>query len=165
VQPTVTPSVQPTATPTPATPITPSAQPTATPTAIPAVDYSSYFDTNFVNAHATVIQPFTKSTNERGDSVYAGITHNPSVSYTMTTVIELTKSQAEAKQLYDPTVAQALNQGFVLRSDWAAQMKANYPGVSEVWDGQQSSTGLEFSVQYYYDAHVASWLVVTEAQG
>jgi hypothetical protein len=63
----------------------------------PTADYSSYFTAGFANGNS-IVQPLTKSTNKRGDDVYTGITRNPSGSYTMTTVVELTQSQAEAKQ-------------------------------------------------------------------
>ena len=136
-----------------------SASPTST------ADYSSYFDTAFVNGNSTVTQPFTKSTNERGDDVYTGITKNPSASSTMTTVVELTKSEAGAQQLYNQTVAQKQSEGFTLRSDWVATTKARNPSIIEDWEGQQSSTGQQFDVWYLYDSHVVSWLFVTEAQG
>jgi len=133
----------------------------ATPT--PNTDYSSYFDTTFVNSNSTVTQPFAKSTNERGDDVYAGITRNPSGT-PWTTVVELIKSQAGAKQLYNQTVEEKQREGFTLRSDWVAQDMAQFP-YTEVWVGQQSVSGQAFMVAYYYDSHVASWLLITEAQG
>ena len=136
----------------------------ASASATPSADYSSYFDTAFVNAYSTVVQPFTKSTNERGDDVYTGIARNPSASSTMTTVVELTQSQAEAKQLYDQTVAQKQSEGFVLRSDWVGQMRTHYPNTAEIWTGQQSAYGQEFDVLYQYESPIASWVFITETQ-
>jgi hypothetical protein len=132
----------------------------ATPT--PSADYSSYFSTSgFTNPEATLTQPFTKSTNERGDDVYTGVYTSPTS--TVTTVIELTKSQADAKQLYQQTVAQKISQGFTLCSYCVAQFRARNPNTPEFWDGKQSSIGAEFSVQYEYDSHVASWEFITQA--
>ncbi len=136
----------------------------ASASAKPSADYSSYFTTDFENGNSTVTQPFTKSTNERGDDVYTGITRNPSGT-PWTTIVELTKSQTDAKQLYDQTVAQKQSEGFVLRSDWVATAKAQNPSITEVWEGQQYSSGLGCYAEYEYDSHVASWLFVTEASG
>jgi hypothetical protein len=81
----------------------------------------------------------------------------------VTTLVELTKSQAEAKQMCDQTIAQKQSEGFVLRSDWVAQERAQDPNVAELWISQHSSTGLQFTVEYEYNSHVASWLFITEA--
>ena len=137
----------------------------ASASATPNADYSSYVTSQFENANSTVVQPFTKSTNERGDDVYTGIARNPSASSAVTTMVELTKSEAGAKQLYDQTVAQKQSQGFTLRSDWVAQDMAQNPSIIEDWAGQQSSTGQQFFIWYVYDSHVASWMFTTEAQG
>jgi hypothetical protein len=80
-------------------------------------------------------------------------------------MVELTKSQAGAKQLYDQTVAQKQSEGFVLRSDLVAHAKVQSPFLTEAWEGQQSNSGLFFSAQYYYESYVGSWVFLTEAQG
>jgi hypothetical protein len=139
--------------------------PTATPT---ATDYSSYLNKGFTSGNAIVVQPFTKGTNERGNDVYKGITRNASLpaSEATTTVIELTQSQADAKQLYDQTVAQKTTEGFTLQPDAVAYGKAEFPYVTEMWVGQQSASGQAFYIEYYNDSNVSpSWLFITEAGG
>jgi len=146
-------------------PSTSSPTPTATPT---ATDYSSYFNKAFTSGNAIMAQPFTKGTNDRGNDVYKGVGRNSSLpeSDAMTDVIELTQSQAAAKQLYDQAVAQKLSEGFTLRPDWVAETKASAPYMIEVWEGQQSVSGQAFIVEYYYDSNVSpSWLFMTEAGG
>lgn len=138
----------------------------ATPT--PSADYSSYFNTAFTSGNAIVVQPFTKGTNNRGNAVYKGVTRNSSLpaSQAMTNVIELTQSQADAKQLYDQTVAQKLSEGFTAQPNAAALFKAGYPFYTEVWIGVSQQTGQVFYVMYYSDSHISpSWLFMTEAGG
>jgi hypothetical protein len=147
-------------------PSTSSATPTPTSTPTPPADYSSYFNTAFTSGNSIMVQPFTKGTNDRGDAVYEGVGRNSSLpeSSDMTIVIELTQSQAEAKQLYDQTVAQKTNEGFTLQPAWVAGDKAESPYITEVWVGQQSVSGQEFVVMYYNNANVSpSWLFVTQA--
>jgi hypothetical protein len=133
-------------------------------TPIATTDYNSYFDAAWPG-HAIVVQPFTKETNDRGEAVYKRITRNASLPEgdATTTVIELMPSQAEAKQLYDQTVAQQLSAGFAAQPNAAASYKAAFPYITEVWVGQQSS-GQMFYVFYYNDLQVyPSWLLVTDA--
>jgi hypothetical protein len=47
------------------------------PSSSPA-DYSSYFNTLYNNGTSRIKQAFTKGTNERGDTVYKGVTRNSS---------------------------------------------------------------------------------------
>lgn len=113
-------------------------------------------------------QPFTKSTNDRGDDVYKGIARNSSLpeSAGMTIVAELTNSQDAAMSLYNQTVAQKINEGFSARPDYAAAYKAEFPYVTEVWVGVSQQTGQQFYVLYYYDSNVSpSWVFTTEAGG
>ncbi len=113
-----------------------------------------------------MMQPFTKGMNARGNDFYKGVTRNSSLpeSDAVTNVIELTKSQAEAKQLYDQTVSQKLSEGFTFRSDYAAASKAESSNFTDVWVGVSQQTGL-FYVMYYRDPNVSpSWLFATEAQ-
>ena len=112
-----------------------------------------------------VERQFTKSTNERGNDVYMGVMRNATLSQSnagVTTVMELTKSQAEAKQLYDKYVADKLNEGFTPRQDWIAAMKASDTGnYTNIWVGQN---GLQqFYVLYRYNPAVISWELTTEA--
>jgi hypothetical protein len=80
-------------------------------------------------------------------------------------VIELTQSQADAKQLYGQTVAQKINEGFVLQPDAVAYGRAEFPYLTEMWVGQQSASGQAFYIEYYNDSNVSpSWLFVTQAQ-
>jgi hypothetical protein len=146
---------------------TPTATPTPTPTSTPIpapVDYSSSFNKNFEGAGAIMERPFTKSTNQRGNDVYKGITRNTALaeSSKMTTVVELTKSQAEAKQLYDQTIAQKLSEGFIVNHAWIAQAKAADPGQTDIWAGS-SSAGQQFYAAYGYISYVYSWTFMTES--
>jgi hypothetical protein len=109
-------------------------------------------------------RPFTKSTNDRGNDVYKGITRNASApqSYKYTTVIELTKSESEAKRLHDQLVSQKQNEGFTLRSDWVAQYTAQFPFYKDVWMGQYGSQN--FQVMYVYEYSPAnSWALITQS--
>ena len=79
----------------------------------------------------------------------------------MTVLTELTKSKAQAKQVYDNYVAAELNEGFSLRSDLVAAATATSPQYSGIWVGQN---GLQqFWVLYQYNSDVQSWEVTTEA--
>jgi predicted small secreted protein len=131
-------------------------------------DYSSYFNKFYTGGNAIVTQPFTKSTNDRGDDVYKGVARNSSEpeSAQYTIVAELTNSQDAAKSLYNQTVAQKINEGFTSLPDYAAAFKAEFPSITEVWFGQSQQTGQGFYVIYYNDANVSpSWVFTTEAGG
>ncbi len=83
---------------------------------------------------------FTKSTSERGNDVYKGVARNATTpeTNTWTIVIELTTSKAEAKQLYDQTVAQKINEGYTIQPVRIALEKAEEPFLTEVWVGLKS---------------------------
>jgi hypothetical protein len=135
------------------------------PSSSPA-DYSSYFNTWYSNGTSRIKQPFTKGTNERGDTVYTGVTRNSSEvgNYQYTVVIGPTLTQTDATRLYDQTVGQKLGEGFIAQPDWAASYKAAFPYNIEVWAGQMGDQ--DFYVMYYYDSNVSpSWLFVTAAGG
>ncbi len=94
-------------------PSTSSPTPTPTSTPIPAVstptppaDYSSYYNKLWERSGFIVERQFTKSTNARGNDVYMGIMRNTSLPQGrgVTTVIELTSSKAQSRQLYDKAV-------------------------------------------------------------
>jgi hypothetical protein len=113
-----------------------------------------------------VKQPFAKSTSMRGNPIYKGANKNSSAigNYQYTTVLELVQSKADAKQLYDQTVALKLGEGFTARPDLAASYKAGFPQNVEVWVGQQS--GNLYYIEYYNDHNVAPpWIVGTDAGG
>ena len=143
------------------TPVPPSPIPTVTPT--PSADYSSYYTSTWQGASFIVTQPFTKSTNVRGNDIYLGIMKNATLSDAppVTTVMELTTGEAQAKQVYDNYVAAKLNEGFSLRSDWVAELNASIPGYSGIWVGQNGQQ--QFYVFYRYNSDVQSWEVTTEA--
>jgi hypothetical protein len=130
-----------------------------------SADLSSYFDKAFEAGNAIIERPFTQSTNERGNDVYKGVGRNASLSEhaSMTTVVELAKSKAEAKQLYDQTLAQKVGEGFTVNPNWIAQAKAQlFSYVTDFWTGQNYSTGQQVTVFYYYNSEITSWVLVTE---
>jgi hypothetical protein len=134
-----------------------------------ATDYSSYFNTLFSGGTMMIKEPFTKGTSESGNDIYKGVTKNSSAvgNYAYTTTVELTQSQADAKTVYDTTVAQKLNGGFTAMPNEAASYKANaqVPYV-EVWVGQSATTGDLVYVMYWQDTNVQpSWLCETSAGG
>ena len=144
----------------------------STPTPIPTVitptpppDYSSYFDQSFESGTSIMDRPFTKSINSRGNEVYKGVVRNASLPKDrgMTTVVELTTSKAQAKLLYDQTVAQKIKEGFTPRYDWIAQDKAAWPWVTEDWTGQLYGNGQQFGVRYLYSSELLSWELITQA--
>jgi hypothetical protein len=111
-----------------------------TPTYAPPADLSSYFNTQYESGNAIMTRAFTKSTSERGNDVYKGVARNATTpeTNTWTIVIELTTSKAEAKQLYDQTVAQKINEGYTIQPDRIALEKAEEPFLTEVWVGLKS---------------------------
>ncbi len=111
-----------------------------------------------------VTQPFIKSSDARGNDVYLGIVKNATLTNAipMTVAIELTKSEAQAKQVFDSFVAAKLNAGFSVSSDQVAALNADpsirYDGI---WIGQ--SGALYFDTFYRYNPDVNSWEVTTES--
>jgi hypothetical protein len=97
----------------------------------------------------------------RGNDVYKGITMNSSnpAGTKMTTVIELTKSETEAKSLYDQTVAQKTNEGYTPGN--IAYVKAEFPYFTEIWFGNYGYG--TFMTGYYNNSQTSSWLFETEA--
>gem|GEM_PF-3772139 len=99
---------------------TPSPAPAATPaTSMPLAYFSSHCNSQSESGKAIVERLFSKSTDERGNVAYEGITRSTYApeSYRYTTMIELTKSESEAEQLCDTTVAQKQGEGFALKPD------------------------------------------------
>jgi len=87
-------------------PSTSSPTPTPTPTPTATTDYSSILTKDAESSNFIMERAYTKSTNERGNDVYKGVGRNATLpgSTSVTLVTELTKSEAEAKQVYDKGV-------------------------------------------------------------
>jgi len=82
----------------------------------------------------------------------------------VTTVIELTKSQSESKQVYDKAVAAKQAEGFTYRPDEIARLKAdpNKVTLDGLWVGSLGSRW--FYDMYYYNKEISSWELTTETQ-
>jgi hypothetical protein len=104
-------------------------------------------------------RPYTKSINERGNDVYKGVGRNATLpgSHSVTLVTEVTKSETEAKQVYDKAVNEKLANGYTIYSDLTARYKASNPDYKAAWVG--SSGQNEFACTYYYSYVVDSWVV------
>jgi hypothetical protein len=90
-----------------------------------------------------------------------GVMRNTSLSQGVTTVIELTKSKAEAKQLFDKAVPDKLNEGFTYRSDWVTQLTgSDSRKVDGIWAGQLGLRQTELI--YVYNPAVSSYEFTTE---
>jgi hypothetical protein len=139
---------------------------TTQPTTTAQADYSSYFDKAYQAGNFFLDKPFTKSTNIRGNDVYMGSIRNTSISGAkgVTVVDELTKSQAEAKQLYDKYVSDKLSQGYTSYPQVVANWKTQ-GGLEAVWFGATDSYYTnQFYVWYQYNDNVNSWDVTTQAK-
>jgi hypothetical protein len=126
-----------------------SSTPTPAPTTEPTTDYTSYFNSQ-VSANATIVKPYEKSTNSRGNDVYTGVVRNkytPSSTWTLTH--ELAKSEGDAKAAVDATIAQKINAGFTLKPEETAALKTQMAGTVGVWEGVNSA-GEIFLVYYEY---------------
>jgi len=150
------------------TPFTSSPTPTVTPTATtptptPILDHSSDLTTAFESGNFIMERPFTKSINERGNDVYKGVRRNVTASDapSVTVVIEFTKSEAQAKTVYDNAVALKKNQGYVLDASLTAYGKANCPQCKDLWEGTYNLYDV-FTCQYDYVPHFQSWLVTQQ---
>ena len=105
-----------------------------------SADYSSALTELYKSYNLTMVQPFKKSTNARGNDVYTGVGRNATVpgSSNVTIIIEKTKSKAEAKNVYNATVAAKLKEGYKANSTHAAAYKAT-SAYEEVWVGNYSA--------------------------
>jgi hypothetical protein len=129
-----------------------------TPTVNPTTaDYSSHFDKEYTKGNFIMAQPFAKSTNSRGNDVYQGIQKNVTSGSQYTEVLELTQSRTVTKQLFDQTVAQKTNDGFVYQSDLTASQKAGC-NCEDMWVGLRQ--GQYVTIWYYYDS-APSWVLRT----
>jgi beta-lactam-binding protein with PASTA domain len=104
-----------------------------------SADYSSALTELYKSYNLTMVQPFKKSTNARGNDVYTGVGRNATVpgSPSVTIVIEKTKSKAEAKNVYNATIAAKLKEGYKANRTNAAAYKAT-SAYEEVWAGNYS---------------------------
>ena len=105
------------------------------------------------------------ATNERGNQVYKGVVRRTDPSGTdFTIVAELTRSQDQAKQLYDKAVADIENQGFVARPDlvpsWGGTKYYAGPGTG-LRIG--SNADQQYYVMYHYNSDINSWEFTTKA--
>jgi hypothetical protein len=107
-------------------------------------------------------RPFTKSTNARGNDVYTGVGRNTTVpgSENVTFVIEKIKSKAEAKTVYNSTVAAKLKEGFKANRTHAAAYKATL-AYEEVWVGNYGANW--FMCNYGQNLILHSWAFSQES--
>jgi hypothetical protein len=136
---------------------------TSTPIQTPA-DYSSALTRQLESYNLVMEQPFTKSTNARGNDVYKGVARNATVpgSKNVTFVIEKTKSKAEAKNVYNATVAAKLKEGYKANRTNAAAYKAT-KAYEEVWVGNYSR--LWFMCNYGQNLILHGWAFTQESYG
>ncbi|MGA3359876.1 MAG: hypothetical protein ABSC87_06685 [Halobacteriota archaeon] len=146
----------------------PTPTPTPTPTSTPTpTDYSSALTNATESGNFIMERPFTKSTNERGNDVYKGVGRNATNpgSHSVTLVEEVTKSQTEAKQVYDKATSDKLNQGYTADTTAAAEYKSTAcPGFMscvEVWAGSYGTK--YFLCSYGYDSTVHGWKVTQQS--
>ena len=79
--------------------------PTTTPTPSPSTSVPTDYNTTFsdiieANTSLILIQPFRKSMNARGNDVYIGVVKKRAQLAGRTHLIEITKSESQANQLY-----------------------------------------------------------------
>lgn len=133
----------------------------SSPTPTPTTDLLSYYTKIWEGNGKIIERNFTKSTNVRGNDEYTGIVRNTSLPQGsgVTTVIELTKSQSESKQLYDKAVADKQAEGFSYRSDEVTRMDPTHQNTG-LWAG---SLGYRwFYIFYRYNTDINSWELITE---
>jgi type IV pilus biogenesis protein CpaD/CtpE len=140
---------------------TPTSTTTSAPIQAPA-DYSSALTAQYESYGLTMERPFTKSTNARGNDFYKGVGRNATVpgSPSVTIVIETTKSRAEAKKVYNATVAAKLKEGYKANRTLAATYKAT-KAYEEVWVGNQSVNW--FMCNYGQNLILHSWAFSQES--
>jgi hypothetical protein len=138
---------------------TPTPSPTSTPKPTPT-DYSSALTEQYESFNFTMEQPFTRSTNARGNDVYTGVGSTAPGSPRVTIVIEKTKSKAEAKSVYNATVAAKLKEGYKFNRTNTAAYK-NTSAYEEVWVGNSGANW--FLCSYRYDIIVHGWIVIQQS--
>ncbi|HYB59657.1 MAG TPA: hypothetical protein VEB88_05365, partial [Candidatus Acidoferrales bacterium] len=125
--------------------------------------YSSYYNSYFTGNGWTLVQPFSKSTNDRGNAVYTGIVSNVTTGHQYSIVVELTASQADAKSAYDQTVAQK-TPGFTPRPDIVANDTAKNPKYIEEWAGQNGQTSYLYIFYQNNPDVYPSWQCITQSE-
>ena len=127
-----------------------------------SADYSSALTELYKSYNLTMVQPFKKSTNARGNDVYTGVGRNATVpgSPSVTIVIEKMKSKAEAKNVYNTTIAAKLKEGYKANRTLAATYKAT-SAYEEVWVGNYSVNW--FMCNYGQNLILHSWAVSQES--
>jgi hypothetical protein len=104
----------------------------------------------------------------RANEVYRGVIRNASQpgSKSLKIVIELTKSQNEAKQLFNQQVAEKTSQGYVFDSAGTANFKASeksaFVDINDIWIGGDSA-GHSFLVAIENNSQLHKWLLITQA--
>jgi thiol-disulfide isomerase/thioredoxin len=135
-----------------------SLNPTAT--VAPPTDYSNYYNYNSSYwMNNVIVTPFYRTTSADGNDLYVGVVRNYSQQSVRTLTLELCTSKAQAAVIYQTTVTDATNMGYVARADNGASL---YPVAPlGAWQGDY---GLSFkSVAYYQDPHVGNvWVVETQ---
>jgi len=124
-------------------------------------DYSSYYNSYFSGTSVSVT-PFYKTTSATGNDLYIGVVRNLSSPQSMpnTITFEFATSQAQAAQLYQSTVANATQNGFVTnQTDNGASL---YPATPvAAWQGDSSLAYR--GCGYYQDPSVGNaWVVETQ---
>jgi multidrug efflux pump subunit AcrB len=135
---------------------------TSTPIKTPA-DYSSALTEQYESYNLTMERPFAKSTNARGNDVYMGVGRNATPgSPRVTIVIEKAKSKAEAKNVYNATIAAKLKEGYKVNRTHTAAYKAT-KAYEEVWVGNYSANW--FMCNYGQNLILHSWAFSQESYG
>jgi len=128
-------------------------------------DLSKYYDNQFGSGppgHKFVIEKsFSKSTNERGNDVYIGVIRNETLpkNFAITVIVELTKSETQAKQLYADSVTKKAIEGYSPQLDFVR----NWGGYNDIWDGFNPQ-GNEFLAMYEYSNYTESWEFTIESR-
>jgi thiol-disulfide isomerase/thioredoxin len=131
-----------------------SLNPTAT---VATPDYSSHYDTAY-STYNVIVTPFSLTTSANGNDLYVGVDRNFSQQSANTITFELCTSEAQAAQIYQKTVTDATNAGYVARATVPSGFSA--PAV-QAWQGDY---GYKYKmVAYYQDPSVGNaWVVETQ---
>jgi thiol-disulfide isomerase/thioredoxin len=131
-----------------------SLNPTAT---VATPDYSSHYNTIY-STYNVIVTPFSLTTSANGNDLYVGVNRNFSRQSANTITFELCTSEAQAAQIYQKTVTDATNAGYVARATVPSGFSA--PAV-QAWQGDY---GYKYKmVAYYQDPSVGNaWVVETQ---
>ena len=107
-----------------------SLNPTATVAA--PIDYSSHYTTAY-STYNVMVTPFSLTTSAHGNDLYVGVVRNFSQQSAHNTItLEHCTSEAQAEQIYQTTVTDATNAGYVARATAPSGYRA--PAV-QAWQG------------------------------